>query len=532
MPTCSLTAFVAFIWFFCFLGATCASTTSSSETARDHSILRIQQLIEKHDLIAARRLLNESMRKFPTDAGFDNLLGVIEAQEGNFVAAETSFKRAIQGNPKFTGAYLNLGRLYQENPAADPRALEKALNVYQLVLNYDAENSEANYQSAALFLQQRDYEKSLTRLARLPADTQASAQALSVSCADYAGLGERKPTDEILARLLTSPDFSEPDARQMLSALRVGKRNDAIVSILETLEHRHPLSPELQHSLGLAYEASEKLDEARATLEAYVTRGFLSVASLVELARVAHEQKDYRGSLGYLAHARDLDPNDASIHYSFALVCLDLELVREARNSFEKAVKLQPDNPSYNYAMGATSALSRDPTDAVPYFEKYLKLRPQDSRGQLALGAVFFKARDYDAATPLLTEATKVTETAAPAHYYLGALALQEGRLDDAARQLDLALKAAPNYVDALAESGHYYLLRKNYAESERQLRRALDIDPDHLSANFYLFTLYTRTEDARREAQAKRYDELQNLREQKSLELLRMVEVRPFETP
>jgi tetratricopeptide (TPR) repeat protein len=213
-------------------------------------------------------------------------------------------------------------------------------------------------------------------------------------------------------------------------------------------------------------------------------------------------------------------------------VCLALELVAEARNSFERAVTLQPENASYNYAMGATSALSRDPSDAVPYFEKYLKLRPQDPRGKLALGAVLFRAKDYDAATPWLTRAAVVPETAAAAHYYLGSLALQEGRWDDAANHLDLALKARPDYTDALAESAHYYFLRKNYAESEKRLRRALEMDPDHFSANFYLLTLYTRTGDPRREAQTKRYEELQKSREQKSLEVLRMVEVRPFENP
>jgi len=83
-----------------------------------------------------------------------------------------------------------------------------------------------------------------------------------------------------------------------------------------------------------------------------------------------------------------------------------------------------------------------------------------------------------------------------------------------------------------LAESGNYYLLKKDYSESERRLRRALEIDPDHLSANFYLLTLYTRTRDPRREAQAKHYDELQKVREEKNLELLRMVEVHPFDSP
>ena len=43
---------------------------------------------------------------------------------------------------------------------------------------------------------------------------------------------------------------------------------------------------------------------------------------------------------------------------------------------------------------------------------------------------------------------------------------------------------------------------------------------------------LYTRTKDAREGAQAKRFDELKELMAEKTQEFLRIVEVRPFESP
>jgi len=298
------------------------------------------------------------------------------------------------------------------------------------------------------------------------------------------------------------------------------------------LQKRQPLSLELLRALGLAYERTGRLGEARAALEKSITPESLRVGSLLELARLARKQHDYQGSLAYLAHARDLEPNNAGIHYYFGLVCMDLNLVAEARNSFEKAVKSEPENPEYNYAMGAASTFRHDPGEAVPYFEKYLKLKPQDPRGKLALGAALFRAKDYDAAVPRLKEAAMIPEIATTAHYYLGAIALQERRLDEAHVELEQALKGKPDYADALAELGQYYLVQKNYSEAEKQIRRALDIDADHYSANFYLLTLYKRTGDARQEAQSKRFDDLKKLLAEKTQEFLRIVEVRPLETP
>ena len=85
---------------------------------------------------------------------------------------------------------------------------------------------------------------------------------------------------------------------------------------------------------------------------------------------------------------------------------------------------------------------------------------------------------------------------------------------------------------DALAELGQCYLLKKHYERATRHLRRALEINPDHYAANFNLLTLYTRTKDKALAAQERRFAEIQKLREEKTQEFLRLVEVRPFENP
>jgi tetratricopeptide (TPR) repeat protein len=383
-----------------------------------------------------------------------------------------------------------------------------------------------------LLQQKRDYSASLAHALRVPSESQNSAQVLAVLCGDYAALGDRDNAAKTADRLARSPELSESDIKQIIPSLEISKRYDVLIALIEALRTRQTLSTEMLHTLGLAYERAERLPEARAALEQYATGRNLSITSLLELTRIAYKQKDYRGALGYLAHAQDLDPNNASLHYYFGYVCLDLNLIAEARNSFEKAVKLESENPQYNYAMGAASAFRHDPAEAVPYFEKYLKLKPEDSRGKLALGAAFFRAKDYQAAQPWLNEAVKISATATPAHYYLGCIALQERRLDEARVQLSQALAIRPDYADALAELGQYYLLQKDYGEAEKQIRRALEIDADHYAANFYLLNLYTRTADPRRESQAKRFEELEKLLDERTREFLRIVEVRPFEAP
>src|SRR5262249_30093328 len=111
-----------------------AFSQQSREKDREQRILQIQQLFGQVELAGDRSLLNEAMQQCPAAAGLDTLMGIIEAQEGNYAAAERSFNRAVARERKFTGAYLNLGRLYQEHAADDPQALPKALEVYSRAL--------------------------------------------------------------------------------------------------------------------------------------------------------------------------------------------------------------------------------------------------------------------------------------------------------------------------------------------------------------------------------------------------------------
>ena len=82
------------------------------------------------------------------------------------------------------------------------------------------------------------------------------------------------------------------------------------------------------------------------------------------------------------------------------MVCVEQNLGREAYESMQKAVELDPDNPLVNYAMGAIATNRHEPSESLPYFEKYVRLRPDDPRGHFALGAALFYSNLFDGPVP------------------------------------------------------------------------------------------------------------------------------------
>jgi len=490
-----------------------AKRTANGVTVADPGLRRslgeIQQLIGKGDSAGARALLAQALKQFPNEPALYNFMGAVEVQSGNYQAAELNFQKTVEKSPRYAIAYLNLGRLYQQHADKIPQAEKKALETYERLLKFDPENVEANYQSAFLLQLQGSFKSSLERLARLPADAQGIAQALALRCADYAGLEERAPAESAAQELSQRADLSEANVISIMPVLEKHHRQDLETKLLAALAEHKLASPAALYRLGVLYESQQEYPQARETLEKVSEQQPDAVPPLIELARVASNQGDNQSALGYLAHARDLQPANAAIHYSFGLICYKEGLPAEAYRSLKKAVTLEPNNPSYNYAFASVAYERLDPRECIPYFKKYVELEPGDPGGRLALGAAYVHNHDDEQARRILEGVVNTPQIASGAHYFLGLVAHNQGRPDDAVKELRQALALQPGFTDGWVEIGLVYLKQKRYPEAEKSLRRAIDLDPESFSANLNLMILYQRTKDPRASEQAMRFEKI-----------------------
>jgi len=502
-------------------------SSGSASAAPSPLIEDLSVLVENGDLTSARTRVDQALSRYPSSAPLLNLAGIVDAQQGSYDAAERHFRAAIERDPRLASAYVNLGRLYQEHARDDARAPAQALAVYRSLLAVDPTNAEALFQAGYLSACAGDWASSRSFLERLPVSERSRPQVLVLLAVDLAGLGQRDGASEAIDVLLRHPDLAEDDVVAAGPAL--DRLNDDMFSerLYEGLDARGAASSASLHRLGALQMRLGQLDRARETLDRAVeTAGAPSAFLLLDLARVSYKQKNFEQALGYLAHARDLDPQNPDVQFFFGIVSVELNLGNEAYESLKKAVALAPDNPFANYALGAVAIHRHEPSEALPYFETYVRLRPDDPRGRFALGAAKFYSNMLDAARVDLGRAAQDPATAAGAHYFLGRIARQSNELETAQAEIDLALKADPQYPDALAELGLLQTRRGEYEAAQRSLERALTIEPENYAATVNLTALYTRTRDPRREAQAARLEALQQKRAVAAQEFLRIVHV------
>lgn len=505
-----------------------SAPAQQNSAAYRETVLMIQQQIEASHFDEARVAVHAALERYPANGGLENLLGIIYIQQGSAAQAQQEFSLAIRHDPKLTSAYLNLARIEMQSSEATVASREQILHLYGKALQLDPGNAEANFETATLLATEGKYQLSLDHLRRLDHEAQQQIGAAVLNCADEAALGHAAAATRAAEAIAATPALTEQDADSVLPGLRAAHRADLIDMIFSAANQRQPLSAAGLRILGLAEEAEGRDQQARAMLERVFEMNPSDPAPLIDLTRIALAGKDYQGALGYLAHARELRPQDASLSYEFSVICLKLNLLGEATRAMGEAVKLAPENPDYMFAMGTLASLAQDPSQGLPYLTQYQKMRPNDPAAVLTLATTYFRDKDFDNARIWLQRAAAHPTTAAEAHYYLGRILRQEGQSDKALGELSKSDQLKPDQPEVLAEMGAVYVQMRDFDQAQQELDRALHLDPNSYSANFELLQLYATRHDPRRAEQAKKFEAIRGENDEQYRKTMRVLEIRP----
>ncbi|MDR3726152.1 MAG: tetratricopeptide repeat protein [Terracidiphilus sp.] len=497
--------------------------------SEEEQLRQIQQLVQSGHLDEARGQVELLLKSQPGDERLYIFMGVIDAQEKDFAGAESSFLRAIQIAPRLTAAYLNIGRLYQEHAAVDPHAQEKALHIYEQLLTFDPNNVEGNYQAAWLSNRLGAFAASQRYLDRLPVETQELAQAMALRCANYVATGNARQAEITAQNLLAHGDLSAEDLFPVLAALSGHKADDVAVHFLESIVQRGLASVEAKQLLADLYESRGRYKDAQKLLEQVLQTAPSSGQILFQMARVAYREGDREGALGFLAHARELEPGNAATHFFFGMICVELNLLPDAKKSLEEAVRLSPTDPYYNYALGSVLVQANELDEAIRCFKKLQEIKPEEARARFALGVAYFYSSRYDEARLELQAIANRPETKVGAQLFLGRIDLKARNFDEAMKHLQASIEADPSVSEAYTDLGLIYLERKDYALAEKTLDQAIKITPDNYLSNQRLLTLYLRTKDPRADAQSQRVEQIRKAGQEREQLLMRTLEIRPY---
>jgi tetratricopeptide (TPR) repeat protein/peroxiredoxin len=176
------------------------------------------------------------------------------------------------------------------------------------------------------------------------------------------------------------------------------------------------------------------------------------------------------------------DPASAEALYGIGSVYLNQQKTAEARDSFERALKLRATFPdtlanSWNN-LGLLAAREGRTGEAIGYFQKALALSPDHLIALDNLGSAYRQQKSWGDARKTYERALEVSPNDAEASYGLGMVFAQN---DDTARAYDSlqrALKLRPVYPEALNNLGILYLRTQRRDEAVASFEECIRVAP------------------------------------------------------
>ncbi len=319
--------------------AAAPAASSWDQRRRDEQMATAVSLLMARTAPEAQRaleLLGEIGQKEPDLAEVPYNEGVAWLILGDIEQARKRFLRATDIDPSLAEAWQNLGSLAEERGE-----LDRALQSYRSGLRY--------------------------------APTHPALQAAEVGI-----LRQAKQYDEAIRRAQTAiaTDSNNVDAYNQLGQvyLETGKVELAQFIFLRAIDFVPQANndPQIHANLARVYLAQKRTGFARAELQKALELDPNLVLARLYVAEMAMEDRDYETVVSTLEPTLTITGKDPAVHMNLGIGYRGLGRLEEAKKSYEKALELNPSDPSpyLNLAVLAGDQF-RDYDLALAHLETY-----------------------------------------------------------------------------------------------------------------------------------------------------------------
>jgi len=475
-----------------FPSSRCSSQQKPSPSTADFR--EAEALVQQHRFAEAKTATLEQLAHHPSSVEGYNLLGIIEVDQQDFHGAVASFRKALQLNPKSVKSHNNLGNAY-----AAQRQFPLAESEFRGSLRIDPANSDANYNLGALLMMKGAASEAIPHFEHVRPMTVAArfnlirAYLLSHRTADAlrvsAELSEQSKNDvqvhfslgvllatekqyKAAQSELEKADALQPETFEILynlgqDLLRSGDYPKAEFTLNRALKLK-PDSPETLQLVAQVYSnESRPLDALDLLMRAHkLAPNNTDVIFL--MAQVSMSQNYFEDAIPLLETGVQIAPKRADLLAALGESYFMAGKAEKAIEAFKKLVEVENSARSFAFLGLSFRNLGRF-DDAKEYFEKGVKLDPQNSLCLFNLGFIAERQGDATRAEEMFQQTIRTNPN------FPDAL-LELANLRTAARRLPEAVDLLRRYVRVSHDpaTGYYKL-----AMAERSLHQNEAADRD-----------------------------------------------------
>lgn len=181
--------------------------------------------------------------------------------------------------------------------------------------------------------------------------------------------------------------------------------------------------------------------------------------------------------------ASKLNPNDPSIHYSLGVTLQQAGNRDAALACYQRAIKLKPVYADALNNMGNILKEQGRLDDALDAFQRTLALKPHNIGTLSNMGNVLKEQGNFDEAIAAHQAALALKPDYLDALCNIGNAYMEKGQVDLAIESYQKALKIKPDHADAHCSMGAILKKQGKNDESQRAYSKAIRIDSTHVNA-------------------------------------------------
>ena len=398
------------------------------------------------------------------------LLGGLYARMHDYGKARQVMEKLAELNPDSYAAFYYLAELYREM-----RLLDKAAAAFDqaLTLNW---SPQLAYEVAELHEHNNRYPEASAIYRRIIEEDGSDEKARSFLANAYLRQGE---VDNALQELEKLRNISANPDRVELAICRIlldtGKRLEAI-DRLNAMIKKDPQSDGARALLILAYYQHGDLATTKKLLRQVPTTSQAYEESVVMLARILQEEKDFSGAEKALRQTMaDKQHRRLNFYVALAMLYAGQEKIDQAHGVFAQAFADFPGNAEAYYEYALFFQKLNDVAGAMRQMEEVLKLEPKHARALNYIGYTWAdEGRNLHEARAYIEQAVGLLPKDGFVRDSLGWVYYRLGDFPTAVRELELAAALAPDDPIIYEHLGDAYLKNNDSAKAREAYAKSL----------------------------------------------------------
>ena len=443
----------------------------------------------KEDIQAAEEQLERYPKK--DNVSFHLASANLFFNSGDLAAAEKALRQALTVNPNSSAAHMALGDLYllkkdqkqageefkKAAELAPVRSMERLK--YAAFMSAAGDTAETRRIATEMTTQAPDYLPGWTLLAELAFKDGKYDEALSL-------------LENVFSR---EPQYIDGHRLESEVLLAKGDTKKA-TEVLERLDQTYPDTPLIKYELARAYLKKNNMNQAKVVLDQAISINPNYAEAILLLAdvnlRSGHGEAVIEPMTRLLKRSPELRPAALLLAAAYG----SLDRFDDAAVVTGEEAKLAPRDPQAQMALGLTLRQAKRNDEARQAFEKAAELAPDNLWPVDQLVELDLLEKHFDAAQQRIDRHFQKTPDSPAAHFFKGKILVAEEKWGPAETELQKTLQLDANFGGAYDLLVQTYLATNKLPEALSQLQTQLSKNPNDASALMTLALLHERTNE------------------------------------